>query len=462
MRKIFLFSLLNLAIMLMPSSAQAQSFWKQLGEAITSSQGNTQQKDTPPKVKVYTAQPYTVPSTKVSPKTAQQQQPRQQPQGPLYQIHATSATKVITLQGGAQQLSNFSCGVALVQWKKGWFAINTNGEKIFDLPAGYWPGEKDHPHTEFDNDRLIITATTQSIYYINMAIIDTRGNIIKEFKEIHHATPFSNGVAIIEVDEKRGYTTEWVPYYIDKNGNILSKTLPAYKKTIGGYVVGSSREGMRRFYDDKTGRVGYCDEKCNIVIPAQYKEAGNFFNGLAKAKNNDDLWGYIDKTGRFVINPMFSIEPGAFYNDYAWVKDKAGKNYFIDKTGKFIWQDPANGKPQKIYNFLSGLDNGGYALWVYDRNLYIMDSSFRKRAKLVEVFETNGSVTSYDDSWFQFTDEDYNNFVYDWNGRLLLKFGEDYGTWSTFNNGLCRKCDNGGCYFNLKGEIVVQFKDTQF
>ena len=155
------------------------------------------------------------------------------------------------------------------------------------------------------------------------------------------------------------------------------------------------REGMRRFYDSKIKRYGYCDEKCNIVIPAQYKGVGNFFNGLAKAKNDEDLWGYIDKTGKFVIDPMFSIEPGAFYNNYALVTDKSGKRFFIDQTGKFIWEDPANGKPQRIHDFVSGLDNGGYALWVYDRSLYIIDSSFKRRAKLAEVYETSGRITAY-------------------------------------------------------------------
>ena len=411
--------------------------------------------------KVYYVQPTTGQVTTIQPTmTRPVKQPTvrpstvQQQRGPLYQIHTTPNTKTITLQGGALYLGNFSCGIALVKWKKGWFAINKNGDKIFDLPTGYWPGDKQkETFFEFNQDRLIICAEAQNILNKNIAIIDTQGHIIKEFKNVTGFSSFQNGAAIIK-DEK------YDCIYIDLDGNVLSRTLPVYEALTKGPVLGYMREGMRRFYDSKTKRYGYCDEKCNIVLPAQYKEAVNFFNGLAKVKNNDDMWGYIDKSGRFVINPMFSIEPGSFYNGYAWVKDKAGKNYFIDKTGKFIWEESANDRPQRIYNFLSGLDNGGYALWVYDRSLYIIDSSFRRRAKLAEVFETSGSVTSYDDNWFQYTDDDHNNFVYDWNGRLLLKFSENYGQYNTFNNGLCRY--NNSYYFNLKGEVVVQFKDTQF
>ena len=454
MKKTFLFCFIIMSINWMPRTAHAQSFWKQLGKAITDianmpSTGNQQSTSSP---RVYNVQP-----TRTQSNT--RQTTVQQPSGPLYQIHTTSNTKTITLQGGVQYLGNFSCGIALVKWKKGWFAINQNGDKVFDLPTGYWPGDKyKNTYYEFSNNRLIICTEAQNALNNNIAIIDTQGSVIKEFKNVTGFSSIQNGVAIIK-DEKYDYC------YIDQDGNVLSRTLPVHEALTVGPVLGYMREGMRRFYDEKTKRYGYCDEKCNIVLSAQFKGADNFFNGLAKVKNNDDLWGYIDKTGRFVIEPKYSIEPGSFYNDYAWVKDKAGKIYFIDRTGEFVWQEPATGAPQRLYNFLSDLDNGGYALWVYDRSLYIVDSSFRKRAKLSEVFETSGNVTSYDDDWFQFTDDDMRNFVYDWNGRLLLKFDGDYGRSSVFHNGLCRMDDNGGdahFYFNLKGEVVIQFKDTQF
>lgn len=376
------------------------------------------------------------------------------PATPLYKIHATPNTKTITVQGGVSYMGNFSCGLAMIKWKNGWFAINQNGEKVFDLPAGYWPGDQyKTTYYEFDQDRLIICKDAQHALNHDIAIIDTQGKIIKEFKNVTSFSSFLCGVAIVK-DDKYNF------FHIDRDGNVLSRTLPAYETMTGGPVIGYMREGMRRFYDGKAKRYGYCDEKCNIVLPAQFKGVGNFFNGLAKAKNEDDLWGYIDKTGKFVINPMFSVEPGSFYNDYALVQDKAGKKYFIDRTGQFVWQEPATGGPQRIYDFNPEVKNGAYALWVYDRVLNIVDSSFKRRAKLPEVFETSGMVAACGDDWFQWKDSDQNCFLYDWNGRLLLRFGQMSG-YSCFSEGLCRHAEDR-CYFNMKGEIVIQFRDTQF
>ena len=47
------------------------------------------------------------------------------------------------------------------------------------------------------------------------------------------------------------------------------------------------------------------------------------------------IWGYIDPSGKYVINPQFD-EAGDFEDGLAPVRIGAKWGY-IDKTGKYIW-----------------------------------------------------------------------------------------------------------------------------
>ncbi len=52
--------------------------------------------------------------------------------------------------------------------------------------------------------------------------------------------------------------------------------------------------------------------------------------------NVNGKYGYIDKTGKYVINPQFD-KAGSFSEELA-VVEIGGKWVYIDKTGKFIWE----------------------------------------------------------------------------------------------------------------------------
>ena len=61
--------------------------------------------------------------------------------------------------------------------------------------------------------------------------------------------------------------------------------------------------------------------------------------GLAKVKIGGK-WGYIDKTGKYVVNPQFD-EVWSFSEGLAGViigDWKTSKWGYIDKTGKYIWE----------------------------------------------------------------------------------------------------------------------------
>lgn len=85
----------------------------------------------------------------------------------------------------------------------------------------------------------------------------------------------------------------------------------------------------------KTGeKWGYIDKTGKYVINPQFQEANLFINGLAVVKSMNDDYGFINEKGKFVINPQFDMAE-QFVDGLALVK-KDGKYGFIDKKGNYV------------------------------------------------------------------------------------------------------------------------------
>jgi hypothetical protein len=71
-----------------------------------------------------------------------------------------------------------------------------------------------------------------------------------------------------------------------------------------------------------------------VVIAYQYAEASPFSEDVAAVKNTDnDLWGFIDKTGTMVIPEKYE-NAGSFGEGLAWVQEGEGSPLrFIDHGG---------------------------------------------------------------------------------------------------------------------------------
>ncbi len=82
-----------------------------------------------------------------------------------------------------------------------------------------------------------------------------------------------------------------------------------------------------------TGKWGYIDRTGRIVINPQFEEAGDFSEGLARVKAGGK-WGYVDRTGRFLINPQFE-EAGDFSQGLARVK-LGGKWGYVNRQGAVV------------------------------------------------------------------------------------------------------------------------------
>jgi hypothetical protein len=54
------------------------------------------------------------------------------------------------------------------------------------------------------------------------------------------------------------------------------------------------------------GKYGYIDRTGRVVIQPQWQDVGNFSNGLAPVHMGGGEYGYVDATGEIVIEPQFN------------------------------------------------------------------------------------------------------------------------------------------------------------
>lgn len=101
------------------------------------------------------------------------------------------------------------------------------------------------------------------------------------------ADDFSEGKAFVKTNAKTGF--------IGPDGTYLfmveADSAGVFRQNRCRIILGNSN--------------GYIDEKGSIVIPPSYRQGGEFAEGLAPVKTENDTWGFIDSTGKMVVQPQF-------------------------------------------------------------------------------------------------------------------------------------------------------------
>lgn len=173
--------------------------------------------------------------------------------------------------------------------------------------------------------------------------IDKAGKYIinPQFEQV---SPFSNGLAVVIINRKFGYT--------DKTGKIVIN--PQFD-----YALPFSDDGIAKI--QLGDKVGFINKEGKYTINPQftpqytrtfekfvtdfndfdmgYHNLGkiSFSEGLSVIKIGD-RFGYIDNTGKIVINPQFKFG-NQFNNGMARVVFDSGDWAYIDKEGKVVWRE---------------------------------------------------------------------------------------------------------------------------
>lgn len=142
----------------------------------------------------------------------------------------------------------------------------------------------------------------------------------------------------------------------------------------------------------KDGKYGYINMKGRMVIPFKYKKAYPFSeNGLAFVVNDDDLGGYIDQYGEFVIPPIY--ESGSSFKFGFAAVSKNGKYKYIYKNGmKAI---------NNTFKYAGGFSETGLAkVETYEEKQSLMDTRSQVVLQLKEgcglfEFKSDARITKF-------------------------------------------------------------------
>lgn len=189
--------------------------------------------------------------------------------------------------------------------------------------------------------------------------IDKEGKIVinPQFK---NATVFREGLALVETsgdEPKFGFITEDGKYAVNaqyKEATVFSDGL-AWVVAENAAPTAIDKKGETKFTLQDAERVrlfkdglaafsmvneegdekwGFVDKTGKVVINPQFKSVSNFSDGLCGVRNDDGKWGFINKEGTITINYQFD-EAYDFKNGKC-VVTYSNKDGVIDKDGKYI------------------------------------------------------------------------------------------------------------------------------
>lgn len=245
---------------------------------------------------------------------------------------------------------SFNDGLAPVEVKGKWGAIDKTGRIIIE--------PKYDQLFPFQDGLALIILSGQ------YGFIDRKGEYVirPTFRFAHE---FSDGLARVTVESTEtspihgGPVTTSNVGYIDKSGKYVIQPMfwaaGDFSEGLAGacyetknliinmagkpVALAQLRIGFEKFSDglmpgrDIDSKYGYINKDGIVVIEPVYDMAFNFSDGLAPVKKFGK-WGFIDTNGYYVIKPKF-VGAGSFFKGLAGVKE-SDKWGVIDKTGSYI------------------------------------------------------------------------------------------------------------------------------
>lgn len=151
--------------------------------------------------------------------------------------------------------------------------------------------------------------------------IDKSGRFVIK-PQFDDAADFSNGMALVITGSKKSY--------IDKNGRFVDKPQSESENDLGKSLSPAKQKDQ----------YGYTDNNGQFVIQPRFEEAKHFSEGLARVKINGN-YGFIDPTGKMAIAAEF-LSARDFHEGLAAVEVRGEKGIqdnklgYIDKTGKYV------------------------------------------------------------------------------------------------------------------------------
>ncbi len=244
-----------------------------------------------------------------------------------------------------EEASSFQNGLAVVQKKSLWGAINRKGQFVIE-PVFSWVGsaaegavvvrhssgydyvnvkgealtKKNFVRLSKLSEGLGVASTSGSAAMPGkFGYVDRSGKTIISF-EFDEANTFSQGLAAVKINGKFGY--------IDKTGKMIIK--PQFKDP------GEFSENGLAVVRNTSGFGGVINRQGELITDYKFKNLWGFYEGFASYYDLEKhKYGFIDENGSITIEPKFSSIQSGFKNGFASVEDN-GVVGFIDYLGNFM------------------------------------------------------------------------------------------------------------------------------
>jgi S-layer homology domain/WG containing repeat len=204
-----------------------------------------------------------------------------------------------------------------------------SGAKQFPIPENY-----DNVLDQYFEDALQIPR-----YAERSIAAATLGGIVINYPNVKKLQPNRNATrgeiaAMLCQAQNRGEHPLVPMQYIASEINLYRNffAFPPEIRALGRFSEGLVTAEL------ENDKVGYIDDQGKVIIPAKYRFASEFSEGLAwvaQENGEDPKIGYIDKTGKWIISPQF-INAESFSEGLAVVSWDGTKYGVIDRTGKTI------------------------------------------------------------------------------------------------------------------------------
>ena len=173
-----------------------------------------------------------------------------------------------------------------------------------------------------------------TVFREGLALVETSGDepkfgfIIEDGKyainpQYKEATVFSDGLAWVVAENA-------APAAIDNKGEVKFTLQDAERVKLfkDGFAAFSmvNEEGEEKW--------GFVDNTGKVVINPQFKSVSNFSDGLCGVRNDDGKWGFINKEGTITINYQF--DGAQDFKNSKCIVTSSNKDGVINKEGRYI------------------------------------------------------------------------------------------------------------------------------
>lgn len=227
---------------------------------------------------------------------------------------------------------HFSEGLAWVsvfkERKRLYGFIDKTGKLVIEPQFVYQPGD-------------FIDGLAKVVGQYDSGFIDRAGRFQIKVEIEQSDDSFSEGLlAIVRGDPPRGV-------YLKRDGEVAFEIPFWHQRTAHQRTLYTLRRLQLAPFSEglapvlSFNKLGFMDKTGKVVIEPLFRETSGFSEGLAAVKiigsEGRYVWGYIDRAGGFAIAPQFT-EAQPFAGGLAQVSTADGEKQLIDAGGKVIWR----------------------------------------------------------------------------------------------------------------------------